>query len=151
MNASYTKVESKNKNFTHENNTVALLSNDIEGKGQTPEYYNLATANGSISSSLSENWVIDNILSYDPIGGVKTVSYEVVDDKVTSDHMPIVGELLVGFEDPDAVGAVKGDDNAAAKSKVYTINGTAVASTEDAITKLPDGIYIFDGKKLKKQ
>ena len=64
MNASYTKVESKNKNFTHENNTVALLSNDIEGKGQTPEYYNLATANGSISSSLSENWVMDAILSY---------------------------------------------------------------------------------------
>ncbi len=64
VNASYTKVQSKNYSFTHENNTVALLSNDLEGKGQTAEYYNLATASGSISESLSENWVMDAILSY---------------------------------------------------------------------------------------
>ena len=64
MNASYTKVQSKNYSFTHENNTVALISNDWDGVGQSSEYYNLATASGSISNSLSENWVIDNILSY---------------------------------------------------------------------------------------
>ena len=64
MNASYTKVQSKNYSFTHENNVVALLTNDLEGLGQTPEYYNLASASGSISGSMSENWVIDNILSY---------------------------------------------------------------------------------------
>ena len=64
MNASYTKVQSKNYSFTHENNTVALLVNDIDGVGQTSDYWNLASANGSLSNSLSENWVIDNILSY---------------------------------------------------------------------------------------
>ena len=64
MNASYTKMESKNKSFTHESNTVALLSNDLEGKGQTPAYYNLANASGSIDSSANENWVMDAILTY---------------------------------------------------------------------------------------
>ena len=36
MNASYTKVQSKNYSFTHENNTVALLSNDLEGMARPP-------------------------------------------------------------------------------------------------------------------
>ena len=78
MNASYTKVQSKNYSFTHEDNTVALISNDWEGKGQSAEYYNLATANGSINSSLSENWVIDNILSYARSFGLHYVSASLV-------------------------------------------------------------------------
>ena len=40
--------------------------------------------------------------SYDPIGGVEKLDYEVVDDKVTSDHMPIVAELVIGFDDSGA-------------------------------------------------
>ena len=43
-------------------------------------------------------YVIDHIISYDPIGGVEKLSYEVVNDKVTSDHMPIVGDFIIGFE-----------------------------------------------------
>ena len=100
-------------------------------------------------------YVIDNIISYDLIGGVETISYEVVNDKTTSDHMPILGELLVGFEDPNAVGGVKVDtttpDTArGSQGKVYTIDGAVVARSADGITQLPEGIYIFDGKKLKK-
>ncbi|MBQ9661347.1 MAG: SusC/RagA family TonB-linked outer membrane protein [Bacteroidales bacterium] len=64
MNASYTKMQSNNYSFTHENITPALLSNDWEGIGQTSDYYNLANAEGSISNSVSENWVMDFILSY---------------------------------------------------------------------------------------
>ena len=100
-------------------------------------------------------YVIDNIISYDLIGGVETISYEVVNDKTTSDHMPILGELLVGFEDPNAVGGVKVDtttpDTArGSQGKVYTIDGAVVARSADGITQLPEGIYIFDGKNLKK-
>ena len=45
-------------------------------------------------------YVIDHIISYDGIGGVKTLSYQVIDDKVTSDHLPIVAQLRVGFPKP---------------------------------------------------
>ena len=95
-------------------------------------------------------YVIDNIISYDPIGGVEKVSYEVVNDKVTSDHMPIVGELIVGFDDPNATGINTREDTPAAKGKVYGINGTLVSDTSDDITTLPNGIYIFNGKKMTK-
>ena len=42
-------------------------------------------------------YVIDHILSYDAIGGVKNLGYQVIDDKVTSDHLPIVAQLRIGF------------------------------------------------------
>ena len=96
------------------------------------------------------DYVIDNIISYDPIGGVEKVSYEVLTDITSSDHYPIIADLIVGFEDPDAVGSVTEGTNTTAKGKVYSIDGTAVANSADGITQLPDGIYIFDGKKLKK-
>lgn len=64
MNVSYTKVNSHNYSFTHEDITPVLLSNDWDGIGQSADYYNLSNAQGSISNSFSENWVIDNILSY---------------------------------------------------------------------------------------
>ena len=95
-------------------------------------------------------YVIDNIISYDPIGGVEKVSYEVVNDKVTSDHMPILGDFIIGFENSTSVGDIRGKDHAAASSKVYGINGTLVSDTADDITKLPNGIYIFNGKKVRK-
>ena len=95
-------------------------------------------------------YIIDNIISYDPIGGVEKISYEVVNDKTTSDHMPIVADLLVGFEDPDAVGGITDGTNTATCGKVYSVNGTVVSNSADGITQLPGGIYIYDGKKLKK-
>lgn len=88
-------------------------------------------------------YIIDNIISYDPIGGVEKVSYEVVNDKVTSDHMPILADLIIGFDDPtsidDSIGA-QGTTNDA----VYDLSGQMVNG------KLPQGIYIFNGKKVLK-
>lgn len=78
LNASYTKVNSDNYSFTYENSSPVLLSNDWEGLGQTSEYYNLSNAEGSISHSLSENWVIDNILSYTRSFGKHYVSASLV-------------------------------------------------------------------------
>lgn len=95
-------------------------------------------------------YIIDNIISYDPIGGVEKISYEVVNDKTTSDHMPIVADLLVGFEDPDAVGRVTDVTPPTINGKVYSINGTVVSNSADGVTQLPGGIYIYDGKKMKK-
>ena len=92
-NASYTKVQSKNYSFTHENNVVALLTNDLEGKGQSPEYYNLSGASGSISSSLSENWVIDAILSYTRAFGQHYVNTSLV---YTRDSAESTSESISG-------------------------------------------------------
>ena len=65
INASYGERNTTNKSFRHENYYVELLGEtDIEGLGQSPEYYSLKDANGSISNSVRKNWVIDNILSY---------------------------------------------------------------------------------------
>ena len=92
-NASYTKVQSKNYSFTHENNVVALLTNDLEGKGQSPEYYNLSGASGSISSSLSENWVLDAILSYSRAFGQHYVNTSLV---YTRDSAESTSESISG-------------------------------------------------------
>ena len=93
-------------------------------------------------------YVIDHIISYDPIGGVEKVSYEVINDKVTSDHMPILGNFIIGFDDATPIDAVSGKESARADNKVYHINGTIVSNSPDGITTLPDGIYIFNGKKV---
>jgi endonuclease/exonuclease/phosphatase family metal-dependent hydrolase len=92
-------------------------------------------------------YVIDHIISYDPIGGVEKVSYEVVNDKVTSDHMPILGNFIIGFDDPTGIGSVTDKDSVTANEKVYRIDGTAVSGSADGLT-LPGGIYIFNGKKV---
>ncbi len=86
INASYTKVRSDNYSFTHENITPVLLSNDWEGIGQTPEYYNLSNAKGSISHSMSENWVMDNILSYSRSFGKHYVSGSLVYTRDSSEY-----------------------------------------------------------------
>ena len=92
-------------------------------------------------------YVIDHIISYDPIGGVEKVSYEVVNDKVTSDHMPIVGNFIIGFEDPDGIKTIGTGqwtkDNES--GIIYDLSGRQMANG-----KLPEGIYIFNGKKVKK-
>lgn len=94
-------------------------------------------------------YVIDHIVSYDPIGGVQKVSYEVVDDKVTSDHMPILADLIVGFDEADPTG-IKTKDSAAANGNVYNLGGVRVSGSAEGFTMLPDGIYITGGKKVLK-
>ncbi len=64
--------------------------------------------------------------------------------------MPIIGELLVGFEDPDGVKPESAVVSDPGSSRVYNLNGTQVAESADGIASLPGGIYIFDGKKMKK-
>ena len=78
INASYTKIRSDRYSFTHENISPVLISNDWEGLGQTAAYYNFANAKGSISHSMSENWVMDNILSYSRSFGKHYVSGSLV-------------------------------------------------------------------------
>lgn len=91
-------------------------------------------------------YIIDHIISYDPIGGVEKISYEVINDKVTSDHMPILGELIVGFDDPTPIESVKAMDNERCSTDtIYDLSGRQMAND-----KLPEGIYIFNGKKMKK-
>ena len=106
MNGSYTMTDSKNYSFTHENITPVLLTNDIEGKGQTAEYYNLSNANGSISTSKSTNWVIDNILSYARGFGDHYVSASLVytrdsaestSDSMTGTGFNTAGNTLTGW------------------------------------------------------
>ena len=96
-------------------------------------------------------YVIDHIISYDPLGGVEKVSYEVVNDKVTSDHMPIVGNLIVGFEDPDGIGTIRNEDNKIIGTDVYDLSGRKFSPFKGERREgLPRGIYIFNGKKMKK-
>ena len=106
MNASYTKVNSKNLSFTHENATPVLLSNDLEGVGQTAAYYNFSNAQGTIGRSYSENWVIDNILSYARAFGQHYVSASLVytrdssestSDTVTGKGFVNAGETIRGW------------------------------------------------------
>ncbi len=86
INASYTKIRSDRYSFTHENISPVLISNDWEGLGQTAAYYNFANAKGSISHSMSENWVMDNILSYSRSFGKHYVSGSLVYTRDSSEY-----------------------------------------------------------------
>lgn len=130
---------------------------DSEMQGARGELTAYLAANGFTfhSDRVTPTWsdgtyVIDHIISYDPIGGVEKVSYEVINDKVTSDHMPIAANLIIGFDDPNGIEGIKAGAKASASGKVYGINGTLVSDSADSISSLPEGIYIVDGKKLKK-
>ncbi len=111
-------------------------------------------------------YVIDNIISYDPIGGVEKVSYEVVNDKVTSDHMPIVGDFIIGFDDPTGIKSIDNGqlimDNEYDES-VYDLQGRRIDSSlfSDSLeprrsfnerstlhSSLQKGVYIIGGKKV---
>ena len=95
MNLSYTKNNSKQKAFTHESNKPAMLTDDWDGLGYSSEYYNLATANGSIRSSENTNWVIDNIISYTRSFGEHYVSSSLV---YTRDYSRTIGEYYYGSD-----------------------------------------------------
>ena len=78
----------------------------------TPTYYT------------DDNFVIDHIISYKKIGGVKTLSYEVKNSDA-SDHYPIMAKLRVGFLrelKPDEVRALIADSVA---------NGNAIVDLSD--------------------
>ena len=94
-------------------------------------------------------YIIDHIISYDPIGGVEKVSYEVVNDKVTSDHMPIIGDLIVGFDNPDGIKSIQ-NSKFKIQNDVYDLSGRLIVNSDWSNVKLPNGIYIFNGKKMKK-
>ena len=94
-------------------------------------------------------YIIDNIISYDPIGGVEKVSYEVVNDKVTSDHMPILADLIIGFDDPTPIGDNVGDAQRPADNAIFDLSGREVSRGASG-GNLPPGVYIFNGKKVLK-
>ena len=86
-------------------------------------------------------YVIDHIISYDPIGGVEKLSYEVVNDKVTSDHMPIAGDFIIGFEDPTGINSLT-PPFSKGEGTVYDLSGCRM------FNGLKKGVYIVDGKKV---
>ena len=82
---------------------------------------------------------------------MEKVSYEVVNDKVTSDHMPIVGDLIIGFENPDGIETIRNADNKIIRNDVYDLSGRKFSTFKgERRESLPRGIYIFNGKKMKK-
>ena len=109
-------------------------------------------------------YVIDNIISYDPIGGVEKVSYEVVNDKVTSDHMPIVGDFIIGFDDPTGIESIQNTKFKIQNDEsVYDLQGRRIDSSlfSDSLeprrsfnerstlhSSLQKGVYIIGGKKV---
>lgn len=96
-------------------------------------------------------YVIDHIISYAPIGGVQKVDYQVIDDKVTSDHMPIVGNLIVGFDNGTGIGevnALHGFSNP--KQAVFDLCGRKLSASRWLDGRLPRGIYVVDGRKVIK-
>lgn len=93
LTLSSNRIESKNYSFTHENTTPTLIGQDWEGVGQTSKYYKLGDAQGSISNSLSKNWVIDNIISYARAFGQHYVSASLV---YTRDSSESTGESING-------------------------------------------------------
>ncbi|MBR5053930.1 MAG: endonuclease/exonuclease/phosphatase family protein, partial [Bacteroidaceae bacterium] len=86
-------------------------------------------------------YIIDNIISYDPIGGVEKVRYEVVNDKVTSDHMPILADLIIGFDDTTAIDTIGATDNGREANVIYNLAGQRVQ-------KMQKGLYIVNRKRI---
>lgn len=78
MTGSYTTITDDNKKFVHETNFPAMLSMDWEGTGYSSQYYDLGSANGSITNNRDISWVIDNILSYSHSFGDHYVSGSLV-------------------------------------------------------------------------
>lgn len=106
FNVKYRRSNSKSYSFTHEwNATPALLSNDWEGEGQTSKYWDLANASGSTSNSLSESYVLDNILSYDRQFGRHYVSGSLV---YTRDSAESSGDSMSGTGFTNAGNTIKG-------------------------------------------
>ena len=77
------------------------------------------------------------------------MNYEVVNDRVTSDHMPIIGDLIVGFDNPDGIKSIQ-NSKFKIQNDVYDLSGRLIVNGNWSNVKLPNGIYIFNGKKMKK-
>ena len=92
-------------------------------------------------------YVIDHIISYNPIGGVEKVSYKVVNDKVTSDHMPILGDFIIGFEDPTGINSLIPDSSPKSEGS-YVDEGSIYELSGRKVEKPMKGIYIHSGRKV---
>lgn len=144
INLSYTEISSKNKSFKHEDSEVVLLGEDWEGLGQTPAYYNLSNANGSITSNLSTNWVIDNILSYSHSFGQHYVSGSLV---YTRDSADSTRESMTGSSFNNAGNTLLGwfglgnADNISITSPTYTLH-TDVGYLARAIYSYKDTYHL---------
>ncbi len=144
------------KDYVHECGKPVIIAGDFNDDGTDSE---MQGARGVLcqyleryftfhSDRTTPTWgagtfIIDHIISYTAQGGVETLSYEVINDKVTSDHLPIVGELRVGYAPEGIKSAVNGKKS---NGLVYNLGGQVVSS-ENNVTELPDGIYIVDGHK----
>ena len=96
-------------------------------------------------------YVIDNIISYDPIGGVEKLSYEVVNDKVTSDHMPIVGDFRIGFDSGTGIGCIRNSESKSHDDGIwYDLQGRQRVNGKSSSNILQSGIYIYNGRKVVK-
>lgn len=93
INGSYSIISTRDMRFTHESNKPALLSDDIEGVGYSPQYYSLADATGTVSNGRTVNWVLDYILSYSRQFGDHSVSASLV---YTRDSMDSTSESYTG-------------------------------------------------------
>ena len=92
-------------------------------------------------------YVIDHFISYDPIGGVEKVSYKVVNDKVTSDHMPILGDFIIGFEDPTGINSLSPNPSPMDEGSIFDLSGRKVNSQSSILnSQLQKGVYIQNGR-----
>ena len=105
LNASWSKIMTNNKSFTHEGYNPTLLSSDIDGLGYTAQYQDLALATGSISHSNQLSWVMDGILSYSRSFGAHYVSASLV---YTRDSKEIIAESYSGKDFVNAGNTIKG-------------------------------------------
>ena len=105
LNASWSKIMTNNKSFTHEGYNPTLLSSDMEGLGYTPQYQDLALATGTITHNNQLSWVMDGILSYSRSFGEHYVSASLV---YTRDSKEIVGESYLGKDFVNAGNTIKG-------------------------------------------
>lgn len=160
INASYTKQDIQERRFAHESNFPTMLTDDIEGLGYTPEYYDLSSANGYSTSSKQTSWVIDNILSYAHSFGQHDISASLV---YTRDYDRLVGEHYEGSDFSSAGNTILGwyglgnASNKTFKSPTYTLHTDvgylgriiyAYKSTYHANFSLRrDGSSVFGSKK----
>ena len=94
ITGTYTRRNSESTSFTHENNFPDINFGD---DGYTQEIYNkqLINTSGSISSSKTNTWVLDNILTYNRTFGAHYVNATLV---YTRDESVSEGKTMTGSD-----------------------------------------------------
>ena len=105
LNASWSKIMTNNKSFTHEGYNPTLLSSDLDGLGYTAKYQDLALATGTISHNNQISWVMDGILSYSRSFGEHYISGSLV---YTRDSKEVIAESYTGKDYVNAGNTIKG-------------------------------------------